>query len=44
MANEDGKLVKENKCLIDPKRITYGTTLPANSEGEDGDLFILLEE
>lgn len=41
-------VIKDNKCLQDVNEavpeITSGTTLPQNSEGKDGDVFILLDE
>lgn len=45
----DGKLIKENKCMEDfptvkVPNISYGTSLPSNSSGAEGDVFILLED
>lgn len=47
--NSEGKLIKENRCLEDfPEHtfpsITYGTSVPSNSSGSNGDVFILLED
>lgn len=36
--------VKENKCLVETSKIRYGTVLPTDEEGEEGDIFLLLEE
>lgn len=39
----DGYVIKDNKCLkpVDIN-ISYGTALPDDSEGNDGDIFILI--
>lgn len=38
--------VKDNKCLeeLNIPNISYGTELPADSEGEEGDIFLLIDE
>lgn len=41
-------VIKDNKCLQELEdavpEITSGTTLPQNTEGKEGDVFILLED
>lgn len=41
-------VIKDNKCLQELQdavpEITSGTTLPQNTEGKEGDVFILLED
>ena len=41
-------VIKDNKCLQELEdavpEITNGTTLPQNTEGKEGDVFILLED
>lgn len=38
----DGYVIKDNKCLKPVNNISYGTALPEDSEGSEGDIFILI--